>query len=59
MKEMEKKDGKLIFLKEKLSLFIQVLGMPQSCVCVRIGRCAVDRYITEYRHGAARDLVTP
>ena len=59
MKEMEKKDGKLIFLKEKLSLFIQVLGTPHSCVCVCIGRCVVDRYITENRDGATRDLVTP
>ena len=59
MKEMEKKDGNLIFLKEKLSLFIKVLGTPHSCVCACAGKYAADRYIAEYKDGATRDLVTP
>ena len=36
LKEMEKKDGNLVFLKEKLSLFIQRLGFNNlyiSCIC--------------------------
>ena len=36
LKEMEKKDGNLVFLKEKLSLFIQRLGfnnLHTSCIC--------------------------
>ena len=42
MKEMEKKDGNLIFLKEKLSLFIKVLGTPHNCVFVCTSRCVVE-----------------
>ena len=47
MKEMEKKDGNLIFLKEKLSLFINVLGTRHSCVRVCAEKRVMDRYIAE------------
>ena len=56
MREMEKKDENLIFLKEKLSLFIKVLGTPHSCVHACAKKCAVDRYIAEYRDGATHPL---
>ena len=39
--------------------YLKPLTMPHSCVCVYVGKCAVDMYVAEYKDDAAWDLVAP